>query len=77
MIFILNLNPTCYELCNNGDKNWRRKKRTQYTDFTWFGNVPTSMGTMTQNFNIFEIGLHRRVFIITIDMIKLRKYPIS
>ena len=58
MIFILNLNPTYCELCNNGVKNRRRKKRTQYTDFMWFDSVPTSMRMTAQNFNIFEIGLH-------------------
>ena len=36
----------CCELCNNGDKNQRRKNKNIYTDFTWFGSVPTSMGTM-------------------------------
>ena len=41
----------------------------------WFASVPTSIGTTTQIFTIFEIGLHKRVFIITLDMIKLQKYP--
>ena len=45
------------------------------TYFTWFGNVSTSMGTIAQTFTITEIGLHRRVFIITLDMTKLQKYP--
>ena len=66
----------CCESCNNGKENRRRKtRRTQYTNFTWFGSVPTSIGMTAQNFTITEIGLHRRVFIITLDMIKLQKYP--
>ena len=66
----------CCELCNNDDKNRGRKTRiTQYTDFTWFGIMSTSTGTMAQNFTITEIGLNRkRVFIITLNIIKLQKY---
>ena len=40
----------------------------------WFGNVPTSMGTVAQTFTITEIWLHRRVFIVILDMTKLQKY---
>ena len=54
----------CCESGNNGDKNRRRKTRTQYTNFTWFGNVTTSMGTVAKNFTTIEIGTHKRVFII-------------
>ena len=71
----LRSDTNCCESCNNGYKNQRRKTRTQYTDFTWFGSVPTSTGTSTQNFTITKIGLHRRVFIITLDITKLHKYP--
>ena len=65
----------CCELCNNDDKNRGRKTRiTHYTDFTWFGIVSTSTGTMAQNFTITEIGLNRkRVFIISLNIIKLQK----
>ena len=37
------------ELCNNGKRIGEEKKtRTQYTDFTWFGSVLTSMGMVAQ-----------------------------
>ena len=62
----------CYESYNNDDKKSKKKnKKTQYTNFTWFDSVPISTGTAAQNFTITEIGLHKRIFIIIPDMIKL------
>ena len=64
----------CCELCNNDDKNRKIKIRTQYTDFMWFVGVFIFTKMMDQNFIITEIRLYKRVFIITLNMIKLQKY---
>ena len=37
--------------------------------------MPTSTRTIAQTFTITEIGLHMRVFAITLDMTKLQNYP--
>ena len=41
----------------------------------WFGSEPTSIGTTSQTFTIFEIELHKRLFIIVLNITKLQKYP--
>ena len=61
----------CFESYKNGDKIGEEKQKKHYINFTWFGNVLTSIGTTIQNFTITKIELHRRVFIITLIMIKL------
>ena len=58
--------PSC-DSCNKMTIQSSKKNK----DFTWFDSVPTSTATTTQIFNIIEIGLRRKVFIITMNMTKL------
>ena len=61
----------CCDSCTNHDKIGVKKKRKKNTYFIWFSNVPTSTGMTAQTFHYNKIRLHRRVFIIILDMIKL------
>ena len=56
---------------NQSESKLIRTRTTQYINFMWFDSVPTFTGTVSQNSTITEIGFHRRVFIITLDMTKL------
>ena len=67
---------SCCDSCNNSDRNQRKKIHRTHIGFIWFGNVPASIGSKAQCFTKTEIRLHRRVFIIILNMTKLQKIPL-
>ena len=65
---------SCCNLCNKDDKNQSKEKQrnTQILHGSTVYLHPRER--RLKLFAITEIGLHRRVFIITLDMTKLKKY---
>ena len=76
-LFVLFISLFC-DSCNNDDKIEVKKKNEENTYFIILSGSAVCLHLREQWLKIFtitEIGLHRRVFIITLDMTKLQKYP--
>ena len=66
----------CCDSCNNHDTIGVKKKTKTKTQILCDSVVCLHpRERKLKLFTIIKIGLHMRVFIITLDMIKLQKYP--
>ena len=44
----------------------KEKRKKTHTDLMWLSRLPTSMETKKKTFTIFQLMLHKRVFILTL-----------